>query len=89
MLCKQWELQHAGKDQGFRKDHSKKCVHVCVVLCAQDLIPRNADLLLPLLRHPKCHIYVCGSGGMAEGVSSALEAFLGQDTLAAAVENGR
>jgi hypothetical protein len=35
------ELQHAGKDQGFRKDHSTKCrlgiMYVC--LCALDVLP--------------------------------------------------
>lgn len=82
-----------GPNSSFSEPNSESNSYIgCVfygVFCVKDLIPRNADVLLPLLRHPKCHTYVCGGGGMAEGVSSALESLLGEDALAAAVEDGR
>jgi phosphatidylglycerophosphatase GEP4 len=45
------ELQHAGKDQGFRKDHSKKCRLGCVSRAAACL-QGNQSLALPHISVP-------------------------------------
>jgi sulfite reductase alpha subunit-like flavoprotein len=55
----------------------------------QDLIPRHMPDVAPLLSHPKCHVYICGSNSMAQAAAKALEASVGPDQYAAMVEQTR
>ena len=34
----------------------------------QDVVARQIKLLQPLLTHPRCHVYICGSSNMAQEV---------------------
>jgi hypothetical protein len=38
----------------------------------QDVVARQAKMLQPLLCHPRCHVYICGSSNMAQEVCAGV-----------------
>jgi hypothetical protein len=61
-----------------------------MLLLQQDLISGSAaELLQPLLRHPRAYVYVCGSSNMAAGVSEAVSRLMGPEAMAACQQQGR
>ncbi len=50
---------------------------------------QQAALLRPLLEHPRCHVYVCGSSNMAQEVSAAVGKVAGKGVVNLLVLEGR
>ncbi len=67
----------------------RMCVRVCGA-CASDTCVRVRALQLgPLLDHPQCHIFVCGSSNMAQEVSSAFRFLMGHQRYSELVQASR
>lgn len=55
----------------------------------QDAIRNVAGEVKPLVEHPRCHVYVCGSSNMAQEASHALAKVAGKETINQMVLEGR
>ncbi|GAQ81306.1 nitric oxide synthase [Klebsormidium nitens] len=55
----------------------------------QDKLRQCAERLAPLLENPNCHVYVCGSSRMADGVAAAFRFLLGPKRFGAMASSGR
>ncbi|KAI3435713.1 hypothetical protein D9Q98_001771 [Chlorella vulgaris] len=55
----------------------------------QDVVARQAKMLQPLLCHPRCHVYICGSSNMAQEVNVALGKVAGKPVIEAMAMEGR
>ncbi|KXZ51520.1 hypothetical protein GPECTOR_12g483 [Gonium pectorale] len=55
----------------------------------QDVVGANGELLGPLLRDKRCHVYVCGGSAMAQEVAVAFRKVMGAEGFRALVEESR